>query len=80
MRQRSRGEERSVSRCGDGDVISVGEGGGGGFGERRKSGRKRGSHAFVEYIAQREHHCTLDIWTGTRPVWIGYIFEWSIKR
>jgi len=56
MRQESRGGERSVSRCGDGDVVGVGEGGGGGFGERRKSGRKRGKHAFVEYMVQREHH------------------------
>jgi len=55
MRQESRGEERSVSRCGDGDVVGVGEGGGGGFWERRKGGRKvggRGRHAFVEYMAQ----------------------------
>jgi len=70
MRQEWRGEERSVSRCGDGDVVGVGEGGGGGFGERRKSGslRKRGRHAFVEYMAQREHHFTLDVSTGTAGV------------
>jgi len=69
-----------VSRCVDGDVVGIGEGGGGGFRERRKTGRKvggRGRHAFVEYMAQREHHCTWDVWTGTRPAWIGYIFEWS---
>ena len=60
MKRESRGEERSVLRCVDGDVVGVGEGGGGGFGERIKSGRKRGRHAFVQYMAQREHHCTLE--------------------
>ena len=52
-----------VSCCSDGDVVGVGEGDGGGFGERRKRGRKvggRGGHAFVECAVQREHHCMLD--------------------
>jgi len=40
MRWESRGEERLVSCCGDGDVVDVGEGNGGGFGERRRRGRK----------------------------------------
>jgi len=73
MRQELRGEERSVSRCVDGDVVGIGEGGGGGFGERRKTGRKvggRGRHAFVEYMVQREHRSTWDVWTGTRPAWV----------
>ena len=40
MRRESRGEERLVSCCDDGDVVDVGECNGGGFGERRKRGRK----------------------------------------
>ena len=41
MRRKSRGEEGLVSCCGDGDVVDVDEGDGGGFGERGK-GEKDG--------------------------------------
>jgi len=41
MRRESRGEEGLVSCCGDGDVVDVDEGDGGGFGEGRK-GEKDG--------------------------------------
>jgi len=36
MRREARGEEGLVSCCGDGDVVDVDEGDGGGFGEGRK--------------------------------------------
>ena len=36
MKRESRGEEQLVSCCRDGDVVDVGEGNGGGFGEGRK--------------------------------------------
>ena len=53
---------------------------------KERRGRKVGGCGgipFVEYIVQQVHHCTLDsldVWTGTRLVWIGYIFEWLIRR
>jgi len=36
MRRESRGVERLVSCCSYGNVVDIGEGGGGGFRERRK--------------------------------------------
>ena len=42
MRRESRGEERLVSHCGDGDVVDVGEGDGGGFGEEQ-GGKEAGN-------------------------------------
>ena len=56
MGQESRGEERFVSCCGDGVVVDVGEGDGGGFRERRKRGRKVGGRR--EACLHRVHGAT----------------------
>ena len=42
MKRESRGEEQLVSCCGDGDVVDVGKGNAGGFGEGRKGEKAEG--------------------------------------
>jgi len=78
MRKELRGEECLVLYCSNTNGIDIGKfvGSGGSFGGKMKRGRKVGGcrrHAFVEYMVQQEHHCALDVldvWTGTRLVWI----------
>jgi len=57
MRRESRGEERLVSCCGDGDV---GEGGGGGFRERKGEGCGKDSvfSEFANVVGSDVSHVT----------------------
>jgi len=47
MKQESEGKERLVLCCGDGDVVDVGKGDGGGVGERGKESQEKCEFANV---------------------------------
>jgi len=58
MRRESRGEERLLSFCGDGDIVDVGEGDGGGFGEGGKLRRSGGAASWMQICKCVEMDCS----------------------